>query len=772
MKNITSIYSYIFVLFTVAIVANTALVPAAEAWHCNGLTATPQEVFAGEEVKLKWDAPYTDIAYVTIDKIPGKQFARDGFALVNPTETTTYTAHMHKDGAANTLTCSTKVTVKVPPPVLPTCTLAIDKTVVPVAGGDVVLTWTTDNANAVSFNRNIGAVAVDGTRTELVTESSNFVLTATGPGGTVQCTKSVTVEVPAPAPECTLAANPTALPIGGGSTVLTWTTKNATSVSFDQGIGVVAENGTRSEALTTSKSFVLTVTGAGGTVSCPVAITVPNTPEPLTCSDVTFSASDTSVRRGENVTLNWNWNGRVTSASIDQGIGDVSTTGTREVTINGDVTYTMVIKNATSEKSCPVAISVESGGGGGGGSSSPKCELKASKTKIKAGESVTLTWETSRATEVVLKDSFKKTLLDTDDISSSKRADYYDADMKVNPTKDTTYTLTASKGTRDRVCKVSVDVTDAAVTVSETRNQPLIAGISLSQVPYTGFEAGPALTVIFYTLLTLWALFVAYLLVIRRDRVAGVALPGAYGATQYVDQSREAAATVSVSPAAAYVASVATSAPANLPVAVAPAVIGYQNYVAPQSEEEAELSALENRAHSQKALLSSDAMRYLIHTEASLERRAEKLDAVVRVAKVTFPTEDGWIVLNLARMEALLGDLTKSETVAVAADVTPTASGSLAEAIVTGNVVAAFAMIQDRPMVALADAAADLDAIYRVRKGETVMVSDLLREVSGTLSDEQLAGAIAALTSAIDGTYQDEAEAVKMAIMKSIKVVA
>ena len=165
-------------------------------------------------------------------------------------------------------------------------------------------------------------------------------------------------------------------------------------------------------------------------------------------------------------------------------------------------------------------------------------------------------------------------------------------------------------------------------------------------------------------------------------------------------------------------------------------------------------------------------MRYLIHTEASLERRAEKLDAVVRVAKVTFPTEDGWIVLNLARMEALLGDLTKSETVAVAADVTPTASGSLAEAIVTGNVVAAFAMIQDRPMVALADAAADLDAIYRVRKGETVMVSDLLREVSGALSDEQLAAAIAALTSAIDGTYQDEAEAVKMAIMKSIKVVA
>ncbi len=801
----------------------------------------------------------------------------------------------------------------------PVCTLAIDKTSVAAGGGNVVLTWTTENADTASFNRNIGNVALDGTKTEFVSESSTFVLTATGKGGTVQCSKAVTVsqtepkppvcplepragrtivtfdkrlrsdqgeanavthlksvnlaagkydvtlvawdgyigreavsqpneryklelrnasgavvatsnattdvadnvreaivintvnedlvvteaitglrgvhavypdtsspnsvnalcaaidviEEEKPEPECTLTGTPTTLPVGGGNVALTWTTKNADTVTLSEGIGAVDKNGSRTEATTVSKTYTLTATGAGGTVSCPVSVTVPDTPNPLTCSAVTFNTSDNEVRDGSDVTLSWGWNdSRITSASIDQGIGSVANNSNKVVTINNDITYTMTIKSATSEAQCPVSIEVESGGGGGG-SSSPRCELEISKKKIKAGEEIELTWETSRATRVVIEDSSKKELLDTNDYATSRRDDYFDGDMELKPTKDTTYTLTASRGSRDRVCKVSVDVENSTVTVTEVRNQPLVAGISLSQVPYTGFEAGPFLTLLFYTILTLWALFVAYLFVIRRDRIAGVSLPGAFGNSPYVDVSREAAPTASVSPAATYVASMTDTAPANLPVATtASPVIGYQAYVAPQSEEEAELSALENRAHSQKALLSSDAMRYLIHTEASLEERAKKLDGVIRVAKVTFPTEDGWIVLNLARMEALLGDLTKGEAVAVATDVTPTAGGSLAEAIVTGNVVAAYAMIQHRPMVALADAAADLDAIFRARKGETVAVSDLLREAGSRLTDEQIANAISALTSAIDGTYRDEAEAVKMAIMKAIKVVA
>ena len=102
----------------------------------------------------------------------------------------------------------------------------------------------------------------------------------------------------------------------------------------------------------------------------------------------------------------------------------------------------------------------------------------------------------------------------------------------------------------------------------------------------------------------------------------------------------------------------------------------------------------------------------------------------------------------------------------------PSGSGSLAEAIITGNVVAAYEMIGNRPMFALAEAAADLDSVVRNRKGDTSPISDMLLTETKHISDEQLQEIIKALTGAIDGTYTDEAAAVKMSIMKAVKVIA
>ena len=90
----------------------------------------------------------------------------------------------------------------------------------------------------------------------------------------------------------------------------------------------------------------------------------------------------------------------------------------------------------------------------------------------------------------------------------------------------------------------------------------------------------------------------------------------------------------------------------------------------------------------------------------------------------------------------------------------------------TGNVVAAYEMIGHRPMFALADAAADLDALVRSRRGETVHISDMLAHETAKLGDEKIKNMIAALTGALDGTYTDEASAVKMAIMKAVKEAA
>ena len=114
-----------------------------------------------------------------------------------------------------------------------------------------------------------------------------------------------------------------------------------------------------------------------------------------------------------------------------------------------------------------------------------------------------------------IEDDNGKTLIDTDDLDSDEKKDFYDGEIKVRPTEDTTYTLTAEKGSKKRTCKVSVDVKNG-VTVLEVRDQRPLAGIALTQVPYTGFDAGTTLTFIFYAVLALWGLFIAYTVVLKK----------------------------------------------------------------------------------------------------------------------------------------------------------------------------------------------------------------------------------------------------------------
>lgn len=190
------------------------------------------------------------------------------------------------------------------------------------------------------------------------------------------------------------------------------------------------------------------------------------------------------------------------------------------------------------------------------------------------------------------------------------------------------------------------------------------------------------------------------------------------------------------------------------------------------------MKELEDRAHSQNSLLSSDAMRhFLLATQDEIDRIA-KLDQVIAHAKTQFPSEDGWVVLNLSRMQEMMQSLVTTPAIGAidfGADIMEVThgAGSLAEAIVMGDVTAAYRMIENRPMVALADAASDLDAVYRMKKGLQVIdnsVSELLKSSTNELSVEQLHSMMQALTGAVNGTYTDEVTAVKTALLKAVKI--
>jgi uncharacterized repeat protein (TIGR01451 family) len=632
------------------------------------------------------------------------------------------------------------VNVIVSDPIEPSCVNAIGDLAI---GASNTYTCTTTNVAAAFTNTAFvtGDSAVDG---EVVTDNDPTNVTI----------KTVVEK----AAECkSFAATPSALGVGGGDVVLNWEVLNATSVSIDNGVGTVGLTGPSSAInVTASKTFTLTAIGEDGvSVDCPAPVAVAN-PGVFTCEgNVSFSASDSSITRGQSSTLNWDVTD-ADSVSIS-GISATTFAGSQLVSPSSDTTYTLsATKSGFEPISCPVAINVSTGGGGGG-SSSPRCELEISAERIDAGDEIELTWDSSRARELTLTDNFGNVLVTTEDKLSGDKDDLFEGSLRLNPTRNTTYTLLVERGSRDRECEVDVEMDDETVLLQVRDQAPLVSGISLTQVPYTGFEAGPVMTVLFYMLLIAWALYITYVLVMPKAQLAMVPVQNS-GVKSNEDLMRHAEqirpdvfATISAAPVVA--------APANLPV------VHTAQVAVPVVTEIPDTNSIENQAHALQALVSSDAAR-TIAAMTTEENQAEVVAKIVSDAKGMFALEDGWVVLNQSRLAQI------TDTAAVTVSPSPTGAGSLAEAIVTGNVVAAYDLVGNRPMIALADAAADLDAVYRIKKGADATVSDMLAQETANLSDEQVASMIAALTGALDGTYSDESSAVKMAIMKAVKIAA
>src|SRR6185312_6114685 len=71
----------------------------------------------------------------------------------------------------------------------------------------------------------------------------------------------------APAATCSISATPTNIAIGS-STLLTWSSSNASSASINNGIGSVATAGSQSASPTVTTTYTLSVTGSGGSSTC------------------------------------------------------------------------------------------------------------------------------------------------------------------------------------------------------------------------------------------------------------------------------------------------------------------------------------------------------------------------------------------------------------------------------------------------------------------------------------------------------------------------
>ncbi len=229
------------------------------------LSASPETILAGQQATLTWATE--NAAAVSIEPGVGAVQA-SGSVSLSPAESTTYT--LTATGPGGTAKATATVTVLKPP--------AANLSVYPpaiVEGGFAQLEWDTTNADSVVIEPGIGPVPASGIFDIAPADTTAYTLTATGPGGTVR--KSVVVTVYHP-PTATLTVSPEVV-TEGGSVTLTWSTTNGEAIEISPGLGRVAAAGSLNVRPTASTTYVLTVSGPGGTAVASAAVRVNKRPK-------------------------------------------------------------------------------------------------------------------------------------------------------------------------------------------------------------------------------------------------------------------------------------------------------------------------------------------------------------------------------------------------------------------------------------------------------------------------------------------------------------
>ena len=140
------------------------------------------------------------------------------------------------------------------------------------------LTWSSQNVQKAEIDQEIGAVAPSGSKQVCPKVTTPYTMTATGTGGTVYETATVTVAVPPPVVAAaplgvSISANP-AYVYTGQCTTLSWSTQNATDVTIDSGVGKVAPSGSKQVCPTDNTQYTITASTAGGTKTASTTVPV------------------------------------------------------------------------------------------------------------------------------------------------------------------------------------------------------------------------------------------------------------------------------------------------------------------------------------------------------------------------------------------------------------------------------------------------------------------------------------------------------------------
>ena len=250
-------------------------------------------------------------------------------------------------------------------------------------------------------------------------------------------------ETPSNDPTAALTANVSSLVSPGGAVTLFWTTTNAVSARIEPGgidipLGMLAM-GNISRNIAATTTFILTVIGAAGTDDAVDFVTVIVTDLPLVPPVIdSFDSDDSTIELGESTTLRWRTtgansvtlNGATVNADDSMVVAPIVDTDyiLEATNDDGDATRTIRVIVAVCDTPLPTIDA-----------------FTADPLSIESGETSTLTWITTGATEV--------------EIDQGVGAVNVDGDEDVSPSSTKIYKLTATNECGSRTRNVTVTVT-------------------------------------------------------------------------------------------------------------------------------------------------------------------------------------------------------------------------------------------------------------------------------------------------------------------------
>ena len=161
------------------------------------LSASPAAIQQGQCTTLTWSS--TNASSASIDPGVGS-VDLSGARQVCPGNTTQYTIAARGEGGSQTAATTVAVTpAPLPPPPAPSVSLSASPAAIQ-QGQCTTLTWSSTNASSASIDPGVGSVDLNGARQICPGSTTEYMITATGAGGSQTAATTVAVTSPPPAP--------------------------------------------------------------------------------------------------------------------------------------------------------------------------------------------------------------------------------------------------------------------------------------------------------------------------------------------------------------------------------------------------------------------------------------------------------------------------------------------------------------------------------------------------------------------------------------------